>query len=92
MFSGMKDSGNLIDGFINSYVIGNGLDRRTEKAYRMDLEHFYVWADSKARADVGGGKAQQEKRPAGPELPVRKKSSARPKQPVRSGWKLIWIT
>lgn len=61
MFSGMKDSGNLIDGFINSYVIGNGLDRRTEKAYRMDLEHFYVWADSKARADVGGGKAQQEK-------------------------------
>ena len=50
-----------VNEFINSYVIGNGLDRRTEKAYRMDLEHFYVWADSKARADVGGGKAQQEK-------------------------------
>jgi site-specific recombinase XerD len=61
LLRGIEDSKNLIDGFINSYVIGNGLDRRTEKAYRMDLEHFYVWADSKARADVRGGKTQQKK-------------------------------
>lgn len=29
-----------IEGFIYSQVTGRGLDERTEKAYRQDLEHF----------------------------------------------------
>ena len=37
----------LVDSFIESRVAGHGLDRRTEKAYRLDLEHFYVWAEQK---------------------------------------------
>ena len=37
------DSKNLIDGFINEHVIRQGLDNRTEKAYRLDLEHFCAW-------------------------------------------------
>ena len=28
--------------FISSQVTGRGLDERTEKAYRQDLEHFYI--------------------------------------------------
>ena len=46
------DSKSLIDGFIRSRVIGQGLDRRTEKAYRLDLEHFYVWIESKQEGTV----------------------------------------
>ena len=37
-----------IEEFIHSRVIGRGLDERTVKAYRMDLEHFYLWMDPKA--------------------------------------------
>lgn len=33
----------LIEDFIRSQVIGRGLDDRTEKAYRLDLEHFSRW-------------------------------------------------
>ena len=46
MPNGVMDGKNLIDGFIDSYVVANGLDKRTEKAYRMDVEHFYAWKDS----------------------------------------------
>ena len=35
----------LIQGFIDQQVIGRGLDERTEKAYRLDLEHFYRWLE-----------------------------------------------
>ncbi len=37
----------LIDGFINEHVIKQGLDNRTEKAYRLDLEHFCHWMEEK---------------------------------------------
>lgn len=33
----------LIEDFIRSQVTGRGLDDRTEKAYRLDLEHFSRW-------------------------------------------------
>ena len=36
-------SNQLIDGFINSQVIQKGLDERTVKAYRLDLEHLHQW-------------------------------------------------
>lgn len=52
-----KDSKSLIDDFIKSRVMGHGLDLRTEKAYRLDLEHFYAWADQRrAGADISGEK------------------------------------
>lgn len=41
------NSKNLIDGFINEHVIRQGLDNRTEKAYRLDLEHFCAWMKQK---------------------------------------------
>lgn len=33
----------LIDGFIRSQVVQKGLDERTAKAYRLDLEHLHQW-------------------------------------------------
>ena len=36
---------NKIDDFINTQVISRGLDERTAKAYRMDLEKFYFWLE-----------------------------------------------
>lgn len=44
------NSENLINGFINTRVIRRGLDRRTEKAYRMDLEQFYIWVQQRKEA------------------------------------------
>lgn len=38
-------SGNLIDCFINDQLSGRGLDERTKKAYRLDLEHLYGWLE-----------------------------------------------
>ena len=32
---------NMTDGFINTQVVSRGLDERTAKAYRLDLEKFY---------------------------------------------------
>lgn len=32
-----------IEDFISAQVTSRGLDGRTEKAYRQDLEHFYLW-------------------------------------------------
>ena len=40
---GMPDG--FIDSFIDIQVIGRGLDQRTGKAYRLDLEHFYKWME-----------------------------------------------
>lgn len=37
---------NLTEEFIYSQVIGRGLDERTAKAYRLDLERFYRWLES----------------------------------------------
>ena len=36
---------NRIDDFISTQVISRGLDERTAKAYRMDLEKFYFWLE-----------------------------------------------
>lgn len=36
-------SDKLIDGFISSQVVQKGLDERTAKAYRLDLEHLHQW-------------------------------------------------
>ncbi len=33
----------MIDGFVRAQVLGKGLDNRTEKAYRLDLEHLSLW-------------------------------------------------
>ncbi len=37
----------MIQGFIDTQVTGRGLDGRTEKAYRLDLEHFLSMAGGK---------------------------------------------
>ena len=37
---------NMTDGFINTQVVSRGLDERTAKAYRLDLEKFYRWLES----------------------------------------------
>ena len=34
---------NQIERFINTQVVSRGLDERTAKAYRLDLEQFYLW-------------------------------------------------
>ena len=41
----------LIDGFINRQVVQRGLDERTAKAYRLDLEHLHEWLSSDASAE-----------------------------------------
>ncbi len=57
MIQEVTDSKSLIEDFIRSRVTGNGLDRRTEKAYRLDLEHFYAWAERRrAGVDASGEK------------------------------------
>lgn len=43
-----------IDGFISTQVIERGLDKRTEKAYRQDLEHFYIWLAQDAQDKLTG--------------------------------------
>ena len=35
------NSNQLIDGFISRQVVQRGLDERTAKAYRLDLEHLH---------------------------------------------------
>ena len=46
------DSKYLIDGFIKEHVIRQGLDYRTEKAYRLDLEHFCDWMEQKQEENL----------------------------------------
>lgn len=50
----------LIDGFINSQVVQKGLDERTAKAYRLDLEHLHQWLDleSSTRKERWEGKIE----------------------------------
>lgn len=43
----------MIQGFIDTQVTGRGLDGRTEKAYRLDLEHFYRWLEERRRSGAG---------------------------------------
>ena len=57
MIDTVTESKKLIEGFIREHVTGQGLDRRTEKAYRLDLEHFYVWLRQK---EASGGSSGSE--------------------------------
>lgn len=41
--AGDPSSDKLIEDFISSQVIDRGLDERTAKAYRLDLEHLHQW-------------------------------------------------
>ena len=36
---------NRIEDFIANQVVSRGLDERTARAYRMDLEKFYGWME-----------------------------------------------
>lgn len=47
------DHKEMIEGFIDTQVTGRGLDGRTEKAYRLDLEHFYRWLEQERAAEAG---------------------------------------
>lgn len=60
MASGGADAKGLIDDFVSSYVIGHGLDKRTEKAYRLDVEHFYAWRESCGKKFCGEGFGKKE--------------------------------
>lgn len=71
-----RKSRGLIEGFIEEHVTRKGLDSRTEKAYRLDLEHFSKWleqndqkadhkaADNRASAAVGMKSGTDEEIPA----------------------------
>lgn len=48
----MKNSNALIEDFIRTQVVRRGLDERTAKAYRLDLEHFYIWLDQNTMSRV----------------------------------------
>ena len=45
---------NRIEDFISAQVTGRGLDDRTEKAYRQDLEHFYLWMEEHSLSEASG--------------------------------------
>lgn len=49
---------NQINSFISRRVTGHSLDRRTEKAYRLDLEHFYIWLEQK-KGDIFSSDREQ---------------------------------
>lgn len=51
---------NKIEDFISAQVISRGLDERTAKAYRMDLEKFYFWLEEHEPEDVKAVEASQE--------------------------------
>ena len=52
---------NRIEDFISSQVISRGLDERTARAYRMDLEKLYVWLDESGKAEINpAGDKQSE--------------------------------
>ena len=44
-----RNDQNMTDGFIHTQVVSRGLDERTAKAYRLDLEKFYMWLESEER-------------------------------------------
>ena len=42
---------NRIEDFISTQVIDRGLDERTARAYRMDLEKFYFWLEHRTKVE-----------------------------------------
>ena len=62
---------NRIDDFISTQVISRGLDGRTAKAYRMDLEKFYVWLEDEAGAGDEVSATWDERAEAGDNQHVR---------------------
>lgn len=48
---------NQVERFINTQVVSRGLDERTAKAYRLDLEQFYLWLG--AQGEGGNGNSGQ---------------------------------
>lgn len=50
----------LIDGFINRQVVQRGLDERTAKAYRLDLEHLHEWLSSDLSTERGKWEGKME--------------------------------
>lgn len=55
MLNDAVNSKNFIDGFINEHIIRQGLDYRTEKAYRLDLEHFCDWMEQRQERNLLDG-------------------------------------
>lgn len=55
----LDNSERLIEEFINDQVIGHGLDERTVKAYRLDLEHLYrgIWKNKVTKENALSEKA-----------------------------------
>ncbi|MCI8957875.1 MAG: tyrosine-type recombinase/integrase [Lachnospiraceae bacterium] len=52
---------NRIEDFISAQVIGRGLDERTARAYRMDLEKFYFWLEEQEPQHMETVEDNQEK-------------------------------
>ncbi len=52
---------NRIEDFISAQVISRGLDERTARAYRMDLEKFYFWLEEQKPQYGKTVEANQEK-------------------------------
>jgi site-specific recombinase XerD len=46
------ESCDTIQGFVTSQVLKRGLDERTEKAYRLDLEHLHAWIRNRDQGHV----------------------------------------
>ena len=61
---------NKIDDFINTQVISRGLDERTAKAYRMDLEKFYFWLEDGEGEETAkaGWNLEENRRIAGDQI------------------------
>ncbi len=47
-----EESCDTIQGFVTSQVLKRGLDERTEKAYRLDLEHLHAWIRNRDQGHV----------------------------------------
>lgn len=47
-----------IEDFICAQVTGRGLDERTERAYRQDLEHFYLWLEENEETEPSTGEGR----------------------------------
>ncbi|MDO4329721.1 MAG: tyrosine-type recombinase/integrase [Lachnospiraceae bacterium] len=58
----IRNSNVLIEDFIRTQVIRRGLDERTAKAYRLDLEHFYIWLDQNDISDSASDKEGWEEK------------------------------
>lgn len=51
---------NMTEGFISTQVVGRGLDERTAKAYKIDLEKFYLWLESGENTDEEGKQIKKD--------------------------------